>query len=90
MDLIQFLNENYLMFIPALWIIGFALKQTPFIPDWSIIWILLAISIGIAFLAFGFSFESIINGIIAAGVAVFGHQLVKQTKNATTRNKTCN
>ena len=88
MDLIKLLNENYLIFLPALWIIGYALKQTPFIPDWSIIWILLAISLGIAFLAFGFNFESVVNGITAAGVAVFGHQLVKQTKNATSENKT--
>jgi hypothetical protein len=87
MDLLDFLNENYYMLIPALWVIGFALKQTPRIPDWSIIWILFAISLATGSIAFGFSFDAIINGIIAAGVAVFGHQMVKQTMEANHQRK---
>lgn len=87
LDLIQFLNENYYMFIPALWVLGFALKQTPQVPNWSIIWILLAFSIGFGTLAFGFSFDGIIHGIVAAGVAVLGHQMVKQTVSNISSNK---
>jgi hypothetical protein len=86
MNLLDFLNENYYMLVPALWVIGYALKQTPKIPDWSIIWILLAISIGFGTYAFGFSTTGIINGIIAAGVAVLGHQMYWQTWGAK-RNK---
>lgn len=67
------------MLVPALWVLGFALKQTPAIPDWSIIWVILFVSILIGSLAFGFSFSGLINGIIAAGVAVLGHQMLKQT-----------
>jgi hypothetical protein len=78
-DLMQFLNQNYLTLVPVLWILGFALKRTPFIPDWSIIWVLVAVSIVAGGLVYGFSSEAIINGIIAAGVAVFGHQMKKQT-----------
>lgn len=79
MDLLSYLNQNYLMLVPALWVLGFALKQTPAIPDWSIIWVILFVSILIGSLAFGFSFSGLINGIIAAGVAVLGHQMLKQT-----------
>lgn len=79
MELINFLNENYYVLVPALWVIGFALKSTPKIPDWTIIWILLVLSLGFGTFAFGFSFNGLINGVIAAGIAVFGHQMFKQT-----------
>ncbi|MFE8699215.1 phage holin family protein [Cytobacillus sp. FJAT-54145] len=85
--LIQFLNKNYYMLVPALWVLGYALKQTPKIPDWSIIWILLVCSLGFGTFAFGFSFKGALNGIIAAGIAVLGHQMVKQTLGARTEKK---
>jgi hypothetical protein len=85
--LLEFLNQNYYMMVPALWVIGFGLKQTPRIPDWTILWILLVISISFGSIAFGFSIEGIINGVIAAGVAVLGHQMFKQTMSSRSKNK---
>ncbi|KAF0816731.1 MULTISPECIES: phage holin family protein [unclassified Cytobacillus] len=79
MNLLDFLNENYYMMVPALWVIGYALKQTPNVPDWSIIWILVIISVFSGSMAFGLSLEGVVNGIVAAGVAVLGHQMIKQT-----------
>jgi len=87
LDLIEYLNHNYLMLVPALWVVGIAIKQTPFIPNWLIIWILLAISIIFGTIAFGFSYEGLINGVVAAGVAVLGHQIVKQTLNGNNKKK---
>jgi hypothetical protein len=87
LDLLQYLNENYLMLVPVLWILGFALKQTPHIPDWSIIWIISGVSLVIGWFAFGFSFEAFANGIIASGISVFGHQLYKQTKQINSNKK---
>jgi len=82
MDLLEFLNENYYMLVPALWVIGYFLISTPTIPDWAIGWILLGVSlVGGAFF-YGFTAEALYNGVIAAGVAVFGHQLYKQTAEA--------
>ncbi|OCA81509.1 hypothetical protein A8F94_21775 [Bacillus sp. FJAT-27225] len=78
MDLFKFLNENYFFLVPVLWIIGYALKQTPWVPDWAIIWILFAFSLVLACMGFGFNVEAITNSILATGVAVFGHQAVKQ------------
>ncbi|RCW71997.1 phage holin family protein [Saliterribacillus persicus] len=80
-DLYPFLNEDYLFIVPVLWIFGMALKRTPFIQDWMIIWILLGISIGLSGLYFGFTINAIIDGVIIAGIAVFSHQLMKQTIN---------
>ncbi|WP_404329901.1 phage holin family protein [Mesobacillus maritimus] len=84
--LLEFLNQNYYMMVPALWVIGYGLKHTPRIPDWTIIWILLVISISFGSFAFGFSTEGILNGVIAAGVSVLGHQMFKQTMGSK-RNK---
>ncbi|WP_342780721.1 phage holin family protein [Bacillus marasmi] len=79
LDLLSALNENYLMLVPALWVLGFALKQTPKVPNWSIIWILTILSLGLAVFAYGFNVDAITNGLVAAGVAVYGHQLVKHS-----------
>lgn len=79
MDIIQFLNQNYYFLVPVLWVIGYALKKTPRVPDWSIIWFLFGISLVLAWIAFGFNIDAITNGILAAGTAVFGHQTLKQT-----------
>ncbi|WP_070121719.1 phage holin family protein [Bacillus marinisedimentorum] len=81
MDVMHYLNENYMFLVPVLWIIGIALKRTPKVPDWMIIWILFFVSLALAVFSFGFTPDAVVNAIIAAGVAVFGHQLVKQTKN---------
>lgn len=79
--ILDYLNENYYILVPILWIIGYALKQTPKVPDWLIIWILLGLSILLGTIAYGFSFDAISNGILATGVSVLGHQLLKQTIN---------
>lgn len=86
MDLLHFLNENYLMLVPALWVLGFALKQTPSVPDWSIIWVISLVSLVLAWFTFGFHLEAFLNALTAAGVAVFGHQIVKQTKGRSNGN----
>ncbi|SFA72095.1 MULTISPECIES: phage holin family protein [unclassified Bacillus (in: firmicutes)] len=76
MNLIDFLNENYFMLVPALCVLGYALKQTPQIPNWSIIWILFFMSFTLATYAYGFEFEAIVNSITATGVSLFGQQLL--------------
>ncbi|RDU38768.1 hypothetical protein DRW41_04200 [Neobacillus piezotolerans] len=87
MDLIKLLNQNYYFLVPALWVIGYALKKTPRVPDWSIIWYLFGISLVLAWIAFGFNVDAILNGILAAGAAVFGHQTLKQTMESLDSRK---
>ena len=80
MDLASFLNQNSLIISAALFIIGLFLKQTPKVKNWIIPYILSIISIIFCNVTMGFSFDSTIQAIIAAGLAVYVHQLGKEGK----------
>ena len=80
MDLLQYIVEEALIVIPALWIIGTFLKKTPNFADWAIVWVLLFVGVIFTVGLLGFSFDSMIQGILVAGAAVLGHQLLKQTR----------
>lgn len=86
MDVIQIIN-NYihptmLSSVIALWFIGYALKKTPKIPDWSIVYITIIIGVVFGGLLVGPNVNGVIQGILAAALAVLGHQTVKQTTQA--------
>ena len=63
----------------ACWCLGFALKRTPFVPDWTIIYAVTALAVVLVGIAEGWSAQSAIRGILCGAFAVYGHQLVKQT-----------
>lgn len=80
------LPQELLLLIPFLNVIGAFLKKTPSFPNW-----LIPVMLGIIGIIFGLLIEftqkgfnltailyGFINGIIAAGIAVYGHQIVKQ------------
>ena len=79
MDLVVI--DELVFIVPALWCMGYWLKNTSRVKDWCIPYILCVLSsigsIGVC----GLSVEAIANGIIAVGLAVFGNQLLKQAKN---------
>lgn len=75
------ISEQLAIVVPALMIIGYALKRTPKIADWMILWILLVIGVIASGFTLGFTISGIGNGIIAAGAAITTHQAYKQTKN---------
>jgi hypothetical protein len=78
MDIISFISEKGLILIPAALIIGAVVTKIPYIPDWGIpLIVLLAGIIGGGFLI-GWGADGIIQGILAAGAATFGHQMVMQ------------
>lgn len=81
MDLTSYIIEQALIIIPALWVIGAILKNTPKILDWTIPYFLLVLGVLGAMGIMGVSVDSVIQGILVSGAAVLGHQLVKQTKN---------
>ncbi|MDX8047432.1 phage holin family protein [Gracilibacillus sp. S3-1-1] len=80
-EFLYFITEDYYFMVPALWFIGYACKRTPFIPDWLIIWILLVVGVLAACNVYGWNVRAIADGVIATGMAVFSHQIVKQTFN---------
>lgn len=79
-----FMLEKALVLIPVLWIIGAIVKKTPVMPDWLIPYILLAFGIAGGLAIVSPDVAGAVQGILAAGAAVLGHQLVKQTGEAVT------
>ncbi len=79
MDFINYITENALILIPVLLIIGAILKNTEGIKDKYIPVILLPIGIILSvWVMGGFSADSVIQGILVTGAAVYGNQLIKQ------------
>lgn len=79
MDLISYIVSEGLILIPVLYIIGLVIKQTPKIQDWLIPYILGALGILGAVSLMGLSVQSVIQGILIAGAAVYTNQTIKQT-----------
>jgi len=79
MDFINYITENALILIPVLLIIGTMLKNTERIQDKYIPVILLPVGIILSVCIMkGFSADSVIQGILVTGAAVYGNQLIKQ------------
>lgn len=84
MDLLEllqkFLIDQALILVPVLMVIGAFLKWTPKVSSWIIPWVLLVLGIIGGLFIIGMNGTGVLQGIIAAGVAVFLHQLYKQAK----------
>lgn len=79
MEFINYITENALILIPVLLVIGAILKNTERIKDKYIPVILLPIGIALSVgIMGGFSVDSVIQGILVTGAAVYGNQLIKQ------------
>lgn len=77
----QYLDPVMLGAVLVLWFIGYVLKQTPKVPNWSILWIIIVLGIIAGLGVLGFNANGFIQGILAAALSIFGHQVVKQTAN---------
>lgn len=73
------IHESLVVVVPALLIIGYALKQTPKFPDWAIVWVLLVLGMVSGMFTVGLNVNGLANGIIAAGMAIAANQTYKQT-----------
>lgn len=76
--MIEYITENALILIPVLNIIGQVIKGIDKVADKYIPLILLFFGCIGAVAIMGFSAESIIQGILITGTAVYGNQVVKQ------------
>lgn len=76
----SFIKPELLLVLTVCWVIGYILKQTPRVPDWTIIYIVTLLAISVVCLMQGLSPDSVLQGILCGAVAVYGNQLVKQTK----------
>lgn len=80
--MIEFIVENALLLIPVLNVIGAIIKNTEKIPDKYIPFILLFFGILGAIAILGLSPESVVQGVLITGAAVYGNQIVKQIKKS--------
>ncbi|WP_211184709.1 phage holin family protein [Paenibacillus lemnae] len=74
----EMIDPRLLMVVSACWVIGYILKNTPKVPDWSIVYIIIAVAIGLTSWMLGWNVGSVIQGILAGAFSVLGHQAVKQ------------
>lgn len=78
--MLEYISENALLMIPVLNIIGMIVKNTEKIPDKYIPLILLFFGILGAVAIMGISPESIVQGVLITGTAVYGNQVFKQLR----------
>ncbi|GIP17752.1 hypothetical protein J40TS1_33940 [Paenibacillus montaniterrae] len=79
-NIVQGLIEARLLIVlAACWVIGFTLKKTPKVPDWTIVYIVTVAAVLLSCGLLGWTVETIIQGVITGACAVYGHQLVKQS-----------
>ena len=82
MDIMSYIVENSLILVPCLLVIGSILKGTEKVKDKYIPVILLPLGIGGAIALGGFTVDSVIQGILVTGAAVYCNQLFVQGKKA--------
>ena len=87
MNIVDYIKPELLLIVPVLWVFGKLLKEAEFVKDnWiPIILGFTGILLAVCYVAggtdpFGVTgiFTAITQGILCAGVAVYGHQIVKQ------------
>lgn len=81
MDLTTYVSASSLILVPVVYIIGMILKGTEKIPDKYIPVILLGVGIASSLGVNGLNANSIIQGVLVTGVAVYTNQLLKQIIN---------
>lgn len=82
----ELINPALLGVVAACWVIGFAIRKIPKIPDWTIIFFVTAVAILFTLGLLGWSVESLIQGFLVGAFAVYGNQFVKQTKKGVENN----
>ncbi|CAG9709241.1 phage holin family protein [Clostridium neonatale] len=80
MEVANYIVQNALILIPALYILGMILKSTQKISDKYIPITLLIFGVAGAIGILGVSVDSIIQGILVAGATVYTNQLIKQSE----------
>lgn len=78
--IVEWIDPKLMVVVAACWCLGYILKQTPRVPDWLIIYIVTGAAVLFTVWAMGVRPESVIQGVLCGAFAVYGHQVVKQTK----------
>ncbi len=81
MEILNYITENALILIPALIVLGQIIKNIELIPNKYIPLILLPFGVLGAMALGNWTVQSIIQGVLVTGTAVYGNQVYKQLKN---------
>lgn len=73
------IDTKLLIVVAVCWVIGYTLKKTPRVPDWTIVYIVTVAAVLLSCGLLGWTVEAVIQGVITGACAVYGHQLVKQS-----------
>lgn len=91
MEIMNYVKPELLVLAVMLYLMGMMLKKTPRVADWGIPYILTGISVALAVIyvlatadivsykdGLMAAFTAIVQGILCAGLAVYGDQMLKQ------------
>ena len=78
MEFMNYILDSSLIIIPVIYIIGIILKGLEYVQDKYIPIILLPIGIALSVFSIGLSVDSIIQGVLVVGAAVYANQVNKQ------------
>lgn len=76
----EHIQEEALVLIPALFVLGVFIKRSKTIADKYIPFILLIVGIALSIGTLGLHVHSVVQGILVSGAAVLTNELVKQSK----------
>jgi len=79
-SIMQFIDSRLLIVVACCWVLGYIFKQTPGVPDWTIIYLVTLFALGFTVWLVGLSADSMLQGLLCGAVAVYGNQLVKQAR----------
>lgn len=76
----EYITEQAMILVPVLWVVGMIVKRVKQVKDKYIPVILLILGVVLANLYLGYSVEASLQGVLAVGLAIFAHQLKKQSQ----------
>lgn len=83
----ELIDPSFILVVAACWVIGFTLKRTPKVPDWTIVYVVTIVAIVFTSFLVGLSVNSVIQGVLCGAFSVYGNQIWKQTTEGLEGNR---
>lgn len=80
--LLSLIDPKLFIVVAACWVLGYILKQTPKVPNWTIVFFVTLFATGFAVWMMGPQPEVILQGILCGAVSVYGYEFIKAIKGA--------
>jgi hypothetical protein len=80
--ILNLIDPKLFIVVAACWVLGYILKQTPKVPNWSIVLLVTLFAIIFSVWMMGPKPEIILQGILCGAVSVYGYEFLKGIKGA--------